>query len=33
MLNYNLVIYYVPVTNILPGQKKMPNISNVTIFV
>ena len=33
MLNYTLVIYYAPITNTLPGQKKIPNVSKVKIFV
>jgi hypothetical protein len=32
-VNYTHVIYYAPSTNILPGQKKMTNVSNVKIFV
>jgi len=33
MLDYTLAIYYALITNTLPGQKKIPNVSNVKIFV
>ena len=33
MLNYTSVIYYDAITNILPAQKKIPNVSNVKIFI